>query len=250
MSKASILMLCATLIFFQSCGKKFTGFGTTGKDELKVEAFDFEYFSSKTKIKFENSQDKFRFTANIRMKKDSLIWFSLSPGVGIEVARGLITKDSLIFIDRINKNVVRLNFETLSQQFGFKLDYPLLESMVIGNMPVERNGKDMVTRQNNFYAVDQSVGTLKINNIIGVKTRKLEQLTATETNSNNTLELQYGDFKHIDEYVLPHKALLVLNYIKDNKNNQTNINMEHNRAQIEKKPLRFPFNIPQRYERK
>ena len=242
-------MLCCCL-FLQSCGKKFTGFGMGSKDELKVESFDFEYFSSRTKIKFESPKDKIRLTANIRIKKDSIIWFSLSPGVGIEAAKGLITKDSLILIDRINKNVIHYNFETLSKQFGFGLSYPLLESMIIGNMPIDRNGKDIVTRENDFYAVNQSLGALKINNIIGIKTRKLEKLTATEDHSNNSLELKYGDFKHVDEYVLPHKALLVLNYIRDNKNSQTNIDIEHNRAQIEKRPLKFPFNIPQRYERK
>ncbi len=214
-----------------------------------MNSFEFEYFSSKTKFKFKDGDNKVKATANIRIKKDSIIWMSLTPGIGIEAARARITQDSLILIDRVNKQVIRFSFETLSKTFNFDLDYQLLQSVIMGELPMARSSQDMVDKQANHFLVTQNRDDLRIMNTIGLKTRKLEELRAVSVTTTNALELKYSDFKLVDEYAFAHKALLVLNYIKEAQNRSTTIDFEHNKTQIEKKPLKFPFNIPKRYER-
>ena len=41
---------------------------------------------------------------SIRMRKDSIIWFSISASIGIQIAKGIINKDSLFFLDLYNRH--------------------------------------------------------------------------------------------------------------------------------------------------
>lgn len=243
------LMLCA-LLLLQSCNRKFLGFDFSAKDEIKIDNFEFEYFSSKAKFKYESGAEKTRATANIRIKKDSIIWMNLTPGVGIQAARIKITRDSLVMIDNINKNVLRYSFETLSTEFNFDMNFDLIQSVIIGDLPIVKNSRDIVDKKTDHFLMTQNRDELNIENTIGLNTRKLEKLKATSTKTNNILDINYEEFKLVDEYAFPHKALILLTYFKDGENRSINIDIEHNRTQIEKKPLKFPFNIPKRYERK
>ena len=130
------------------------------------------------------------------------------------------------------------------------MNFDLIQSIIIGNLPIARSSRDVVDKQENYFLMTQNRNELDIENTIGLNTRKLEKITATSTKTQNTLDINYGEFKLIDEYAFPHKALIVLEYFKDEKNQSITIDIEHNRTQIEKKPLRFLFNIPKRYERK
>lgn len=40
---------------------------------------------------------------SIRMRKDSIIWFSISASIGIQIAKGIIREDSVFFLDLYNR---------------------------------------------------------------------------------------------------------------------------------------------------
>ncbi|OEK05470.1 DUF4292 domain-containing protein [Roseivirga misakiensis] len=243
-----LLALSATLTI-QSCSKKFLGFRYDPKAELSLEEIEFDYFSSRTKFKYKDGNKKNKATANIRIKRDSLIWFTLTNGV-IEGVRGQITQDSLVLIDRLNKQVIRYSFDDLTKEFKFKFNYDLFQAVLIGDMPFEVSQEDVLEKQNNNYIVAQTNGDMTIRNKISSKTRRLENLKASTSLNKNTLELKYADFKLLDDKPFAFKALMTLTYFPEGKKEEATIDIEHNRARIETKPLRFPFNIPARYERK
>lgn len=41
---------------------------------------------------------------SIRMRKDSIVWFSISASIGIQIAKGVIRKDSMLFLDLYNRH--------------------------------------------------------------------------------------------------------------------------------------------------
>lgn len=250
-SKAlSLLLIILTVFLIESCKSTFLGTNTRIKEEFQVADLPFEYFSTKTKFKFKDGEEKMKATANIRIKKDSLIWFTLTPGLGYEAARGKITQDSLILINRHNKEYYAYSFQELSEKFNFELSYDLFQSVLIGDLPIAQTAEDDIVAQTNQFTIVQRVGDLTLQNQIGNKTKKLEKLKAFTTRNQNTLELKYTDFKLLDIFVFAFKADMTLQYFKDNKKGEVTIDIEHNRAKIEENPLTFPFSIPERYERK
>ena len=83
------------------------------------------------------------------MKKDSLIWISVT-GVGFEVARGLITKDSIVFMDKFHKEYFAFNYEQLSKKYNFDLNFALLQSIIIGNLPFPQDPMRNLPRRKTF----------------------------------------------------------------------------------------------------
>ena len=63
-----------------------------------------ETISLVAKINFKIGSKTQSLNANIHLIKDSLIWVSLRTSLGIEVIRSVITKDSISYINRIDKS--------------------------------------------------------------------------------------------------------------------------------------------------
>ena len=69
--------------------------------DLEVSESQIEVLKIKTKVDLKSTLFSQSFPANIRLKKDSVMWISVA--VGIEVGRALITQDSIFVIDRISR---------------------------------------------------------------------------------------------------------------------------------------------------
>ncbi len=70
---------------------------------------DFSYLSAKFNVVYYQGKKKTDLRGQFRIKKDSLTWISLSPALGIEAARILLSNDSVKFINRLNKQILPEN---------------------------------------------------------------------------------------------------------------------------------------------
>ena len=75
------------------------------------------------------------FKANIRMKKDSVIWISISPALGIEVLRVLITPDSVKYVSKIpeNKHYYLGGFSVINEISKMDIDFATFQDILLGN---------------------------------------------------------------------------------------------------------------------
>lgn len=244
----------SVLMFFFSCSKRLFNPDSLERNKLDVKEISFDYFSTKTKINYTDGETKINANANIRIRKDSIIWFSLTPALGIEAARGIITKDSLVVVDRLNKVYFVYTYASLSEKYNFKIDYELMESIILGNPPRNINENEKVTRETEYAIVEQREGEVTFSNYISTKTSKLEKLEIVDLPTTNKLDITYTDFQVVDEFhIFPFNTLISLKYNKPGEAEAflTQIQIEHNKADVEDgKKMKFPFNIPQKYERK
>ncbi len=248
--KQLILLLCITALSV-SCKKEITSSGTASKSQkLDVKAFEFDYLKGKAKLNYLENNERQNAKANIRIKKDSVIWVQFAGVGGIEGGRILITKDSLIMIDRINKAIHAFDYNELTNRYKFDIDYKLIEAMILGNMPFEVEKKDKISKQNDFFLVKQKNGLSSIENYVNRETQKLEKLTIEQNATKNSMNLSYTDFNTVSEALFPFNSSVTLKYTNKNKTLFTEINLDFSRAEIPEKPLKFPFSIPAKYERK
>jgi len=113
-------------------------------DSLEKNEFQFNVLSAKASIKVVDDKET-SFKAHIRVKKDSAIWVSITPLLGIEMARVLITKDSVMFLNRIDKQYFVGTFDYINNKFGTDLDYQMLEAVIVGNsIEFEKEEKDII----------------------------------------------------------------------------------------------------------
>ena len=58
------------------------------------------------------------FTGNLRMRRDSTIWMSISAFMGMESVRTLITRDSVVLVNRMNQTYLTEPFSAVSEMYG------------------------------------------------------------------------------------------------------------------------------------
>jgi len=249
MNSRWIVFLLFILISFSSCSKRSIGVIVDRDMDVEIENFAFDYLSAKVKVNYTDADRDVKGNASVRIRKDSLIWISLSPGLGIEAARGIITKDSLFFLDRINNVVYIYGYKELSKKFNFNVNYKIIESIITGNMPFARNIADKIVKRADGITVSQQEGIVSVDNIINATSKKLIRLKMTEQPSNNLLEVNYSNFQWIEEAIFPYNMNVEVKYTDDKELKQTKINLEYNKVSLSDKSLKFPFNIPKKYER-
>jgi hypothetical protein len=217
-----------------------------------VKEIDFNYLVAKSKVSFKSkSQDFDNTNLNIRMKKDSMIWLSVT-GVGFEVARGIITPDSIVFMDKIHKDYFVFTYEQLSKQYNFNLNFPLLQSVIIGNLPFPEEEGGQLVKENDFYVLKQVKDRLEIDNYLSENTFKLSRLKATEVPTQNTFTLDYEDFKEVKTFLFPFTSQINLHVKsqKDQQINETNMRIKHSKVDLVDENPGFPFSVPSSYKRK
>ena len=241
MNKLFVILFCLS-IGLTSCKDKLVSY----KRDLTVDYFTFDYMAAKAKINYKDARQNLTATANIRMKKDSIIWMSISK-IRVEAARILITKDSLFILDRLGKRYARKGFEALSKEFDFDINYNLVESVILGNLiyPYQR---ERLESSEKYLYYDQRLAKFLFNNYIGVDTRKLEKLHVEDVDTKSTISVNYGDFKEVNAEILPFTIAASINYVEKTRQNIA-INIGFSKAEIADEPLKFPFSTPSKYRR-
>jgi len=216
-----------------------------------VAEIDFDYLTAKSKISFKSPQQSIdNASVNIRVRKDSLIWVSISK-LGIEAVRGLITQDSIVIIDKIHREYSVYDFPTLSKQFNFAMNFDLLQALIVGNLPLPKRPAQKVKNERNYLLLRQSEGKVLVENYIG-EDRKLKRLMVTEQPTKNTLRLDYEDFSSLNNFLFPYTSLVTLDYQSktDGQFYQTLLRIKYSKVELVDKNPGFPFTIPASYERR
>ena len=243
-----LLLFLALIIFFSSCKKDIVRSKSKKTADINIEEIEFDYFTTKTKVKYSEGDKQVNGTANIRIKKDSLIWISISPSIGIEASRITITKDTAIVINRIEKEYYVFTYDEISRYFNFRIDYNMIQAILLGNLvkPAKENTK--IAKEGQYFLIKQKSDHLDIQSYILSDNKKIETVLITEDATNNFMTLKYGDYKETGAYLFARNCLVNLTYKANKGPVVTSINLQHNKADISDKPLKFPFNIPDKYE--
>ena len=243
------LLFCALIgsLVFSSC-KRTTSLFSGSKDKLVVEDPEFEYLSSKAKFKFEHDGKRTPATANFRIQKDSIIWISVTPGLGVEFARILIDRNNVKVLSKLDKKYFEYKFSDLSKQYGFDFNFDLIQSVILGNL-AEPYGNQKVEKVENYFFYLAKTGQYNFKNFIGRESSKLERVVVSDDSTKNTISVNYGDFVMVDQEIFPNQISAVIDYEAQDKPN-TGIEIFYSKLVIEQDPLSFPFSVPSRYVRK
>ena len=236
------------LISLSSCNRKVGAIFGKKKDKLEVVDPEFEYMSAKARFKFDHEDKKVSASANFRIQKDSLIWISVSPALGIEVARVLINTENVFVLDKLNKQYYEYTFEELSKEYDFDFNFKMIQSVILGNL-VEPYKKQRVEKKDNYFTYTASKGVYLFYNYIGTNSMKLEKVQVFDEDTKNTISVNYSDFILVDGQIFPNEILAVINYEARSKPN-TEINISYSKMEIEDGSLSFPYSVPSKYERK
>ena len=215
-------------------------------EELKLvtEDLNFNYLKAKSKIVWKTQQNQDTYTVDIRMKKDSLIWVNISQ-TGITGATGLFSKSKVQFYQKINGEYFNLTYDSVSVLMGFKVDYLILQSLIVGNQPYKKNNSRVI-RENENIILKQQEGRINIDNMVGPN-RKLKKLLVNDVPTSNKMTMDFEEFTLLNQVLFPFSSQINLDVKdKDNKSVNTLITIKYSKVELLDTPLEFPFKVPEK----
>lgn len=218
------------------------------KRKFQSQNADFRYLNCKSKIEYTDGLQNFTSNANIRISKDSVIWVSVNPALGLEVVKCLINQDSVFIINRLEKKYYIFSFSELSSLLNFEVNYALIQSVLFGNPPFTEAEQDSCVADSIYLMLSQTRKNIQIENFVRQTTNKLEKIAMRDYITANTLEINYENFMPVDKILFAFVNKISLNYRNKRGFQNIYIGIEHHK--LEPLPeLKFPFNIPAKYER-
>ena len=242
------------------------------KDPIKEKGADFLFQQlKKNEFKFSGLNIKFNaevsfnkndnsFSGNLRIRKDSAIWISISPALGIEAFRILITNDSAKLLNRLNTTFFAGDLKYINNLLKTDLDFDMLQSLLLGN--------DFSTYENNVFkaSVDgkqyllSTVGRSKLKKYLknsqdtskalmqdiwmDPDTYKISRIRIKELKGNRKLDVEFTDFDKEDSMYYPKK----INFDIVSDKTKIEIKIENTRFTTTQS-LEFPFNVSSKYKK-
>lgn len=267
--KGFILLGIISILTFSSCRSKKEVVRTGGctvpvrttpelLDSLKKKQFDFNTLSAKFDAEVALDGTKNSFTVNSRMLKDSVIWMSISV-LGINMARAIVTKDSVKFINNHTNTYFTGDFAYVSKLLQSDLDFEMIQSLLVGNNvdfyddpeklhTSTRDCKYLLStvRKRRLLRRAEKNKDLKepVQSIyLEPNTFKISRIFFNEVNTNRTFDAAFDKFNETQGILFPHK----IKYdIKAEKN--VLIFIEYDKITLGKTQT-YPFSIPSKYEK-
>ncbi len=251
MRNKALLILVVIPLLFQACSKKVVVPIVTGElsKTLTIQEIDFEYFHGKARLIYNDGKSEREVKANIRVRKDSVIWMTFSV-VGVQGGKALINHDSITVVSNVDKEYFVFDYKTLSERFNFKIDYHVIQSAFLGNLIQDRSEADVIERKPTHDLLAQRDGTVSIKNYINASLSKIERVELTEEDTKNSLTLNYTNFQAVEDRIFPYNGIINLFYKTPGGILNNVITFEYNKAEVGDRELRFPFNIPRKYDRR
>ena len=261
------LLLLAPLFFIVSCSPARKVLKAPIKEEgadflfarLKEKEMKFNWFSAKFSAEYSNKGKENSFSGQIRIRKDSLIWISLTPMLGIEAVRLMISQDSVKMINRLNDTYFVGDYEYVNRFLNTNIDFDLLQAFLLGNdLQFYEDGKFRASIDRGEYKlstgaraklkkfVRNSQENLKIfiqNLWLDPVSFKITHADVKEIRRDNIkLESFYDDFELLEGQLFPRKMDYTIW-----ADNTIRVKADFSKLTINN-PLQFPFKIPASYQ--
>jgi hypothetical protein len=250
MNKSLWFVIIAAILLVTGCSKKVvTPVVSAPKATLNIEEIDFEYFHGKARMILRDANKEREVKATIRVRKDSVIWMTFNV-IGIQGGKALINKDSITIVSSLDKEYYVFDYIELSKRFNFDINYDVIQSAMLGNPIIPRKEEDQVQKESSIYLLKQHAGTVDVVNYVNAASMKIEKVELKEGNSSNSLMINYSNFQPVGDRVFPYNGTINLFYKTVSGLLNTTIIFEYNKAEVGGRELKFPFNIPKRYERR
>lgn len=204
-----------------------------------------DWLEGKCNLKFDNGDMAVGASATIKMIRDSVIWMNVKK-LGFELARTMITQDSIYVIDRFNKEYWVEPLSFIEQEYRLPANLMMLQQILLGNPVYMTTANLKSDLANDQYRLSASEGDQRNDYWFAMPNYQLEQMKVEDTAANRLLQIQLQDYKEAGA----NRDFSYLRLIEVNSRETGRANIEIEFSQVELNvPFDIRFSVPSRYER-
>lgn len=214
---------------------------TRAIEEIRANSFEFNTLSAKSKIDFKINADSKGANMNIRIQNNEVIWASITAVAGIQVARVMITPDSIKVLNFFDNEYTAKPFSYIYQYANRQINFKALQELFIGNaIPGSVNELSLFTVVNDETQVNSELAGILYKLILNRDSKVLENTLKDE--KGQELTARYNDFQQINGRQLPYS----INLISNVTNRKIQIDIKYSSVSVNES-LNFPFSVPKRF---
>lgn len=229
--------------------------------QMQAHETHFTTLSAKGNVSAQLGGKTYHMKASLRMQDDSVIWLSVSASFGIEVARLMLTPDSVFYLNRLERSTFKGSYAFLSRMMKTDVDFDIVQSLLTGRdvrwydhhqlkahtagkhiqlVSAHRRRLKRYAKRNDglkpvFY---QSVWLAPQHyKIEKIKMKSVEQAVPQK------LIMEYGDFKPVGQQHVAHEYALEIAAEKP-----LLVDMRWKQIKLNQ-PTKFPFKVPASYKK-
>lgn len=227
--------------------------------KLKEHEVKFKQFSAKFDVTYTADKKKTTVSGLLRIEYDSIIWISITPALGIEAVRFMLTPDSIKYINRLNNSYLQQNFTYINQLINKTLDYDMAQSFLLGNdfslyesntfkASIENQQYKLSTtdrrKLRRFVRRSEDDISIPIQSIwLDPESFKISKVMLKEAERDNRKFLAtYTEFEDSDGKIIPSE----MDFRVETAESKIRISISYSKIQIDKEQT-YPFKIPDNY---
>jgi hypothetical protein len=182
-------------------------------------------------------------TLNIRINRDKEIWVSVTAILGVEVARLVVTPDSLLLVNRLEGLYLKQPFSYIHSFAGNQVNYKMLESLLVGNAINEfLNEKDSLKIDAGNTTLSGNLQDLVFRMIFGPD-MKVNQTNLNNETAAQSLQVVNGTFIQVTNKVIPSQ----INMVSTVKDKKIELSLHYTKMDFDK-VQDYPFSINPKYK--
>ena len=170
---------------------------------------------------------------SIRVRKDSLIWASVTAPFGIELFRAVLTKDSVYYINRTNKTYFVKPISHIAKIIKSDISFNEIQEMIMANPKIVKK-KYSFNKTNDDFLLSAQDDIYTISNFYRIRKGVL-------IDAGNSLIYTYSNF--IFENDFPEQLELI---VKSSSENAYNLKLNYSKVVFDQQQ-QTPFKIPSSY---
>lgn len=229
-------------------------------DSVLSRQFDFEWLTAKAQVDYtDKTGETNSFDINLRVRRDSVIWISITPLLGIEAARVLINRDSMVLMDRVHKEWKVRSFDYLGELLRTPVDFDMVQAVLLGNFfQYQRNEKIRSYYEEEPYAILSTLNKRQVRRALEEKdpsrpviqdfwidgNYRIVKSRITDDKQDRWVEASYTGFTPVNDRLFPHNMVVTFFAL-------TPVIMKITYSKVtSEEAVTLPFTIPDKYERK
>ena len=229
-------------------------------DSVIAHQFQFKYLTAKASVDYtDRTGDTRSFDINLRLKRDSAVWISITPLLGIEAARIMVTTDSVWMLDRVHKTVSRRNISYFEELLRTNVSFDMLQAVIVGNyFQYLKNEKLKSIYEDEPFYILSSLNKRQVRRAAEEKDPnkpvvqdfwidgnfRIAKSKITDDKQNRFVEATYKDFVDVNGTLFPNNLVLTISGITP-----TIMKINYSKV-VQVDSLQMPFSIPEKYELK
>jgi len=194
-----------------------------------------EWLSLQGKINLIKDEKDITLNINIKCRKDSLIWASVSaPFVGIELFRTMLTKDSVYYLNRTNKTFFVKPITHISAFLKVDISFDEIQEMITANPRILKKAYTFHIIEN-IFELNAKQGFYKISSDF------YRILNANILDDENELNYEFSSFINENEFIFPKRFSIS---VRSSENFEATL--DYSKIVFNEKQ-KLPFKIPSSY---